>query len=428
MVFNLFGLPWTRMPRISPGLRTLATQGVTAAPRPFSPAFGPPQPTGVADTYAVQATLDSSDYATDTTTAPGFDLLQVTGLALSQDAFRPALPVAALTLTLPADASVLGVSVAPAQSVVISGVNIPMFVPGIPLEGADPGGYEEVPSDAGIYPTSPYTYYITSLGDYQRLDLYVMPAVYDPATDQATLYQSVALSVTYQAPVPVVLWDVYPAQAEQPPDQPVVLQGTVMNVGSAPITVTPHISLTGLTGPDFGPQAGALLSVGSGEGAWLTASYSPTGELPDGDYLAHLTLWKGPDVWAETGVEVDVAGGRITRLRGPEVAWPGGTAVFTVTFENHRSEPLSAVPWLTVRDLDGGIIASLSGVTQTVPAGGTTTFTLTWPAVPNVQERLTARAVVAEVLTDAIGETYGPATWHIDTPRWIYLPLVMRDF
>jgi hypothetical protein len=425
MGYTLFGLPWTPMPQVFSSASVLAADGGTVTLPPFSPAFGTPQPTGIAGTYFVTATLDGSHYTVLSDVIPGFDVLQVEGMDLSDEPGFPFLPMARYTMTLPADAQISAVGVMTGDAVVLTDLDLPTFVPVTTTMGVLDFG--ETPAEVGLFPTQPYTYRVTRGDGYQRVALYLMPAAYDSAADQATLCQSMTLTVTYQVTYPVVLHGLYATQVPQPPDQPVVLKGMVMNAGSEPITVTPQIELEDLGGHILGPQASPPVLVSPGGASWLTASFSPTTDLSDGPYMAHLTLWRGPTIWAEAFVDVNVAGGQITRLRGPKTAWPGETAVFTVTFRNNRSEAVSIVPWLAVSDLDGIGIASLSGVTQTVPAGSEMTFTLTWPNVPNRQGRLAARAWAAQVLGDAIGDVYGPATWFVDLPRQIYLPLVMRN-
>jgi hypothetical protein len=426
MEYTLFGLPWVAIPDIPPSVSALAVGGKEAAPLPFSPVFEPPQPTGITGTYSIRTALDASHYAVFTDVVPGFDVLQIEGLDLSGDANLPMLPVALYTMTLPADAEIVSVGLVTDAAVILVGLNLPVFVPVSDTLAASPGTAKPL-SAMTLFPTQPYTYDVATAEDTQRVRVYISPAAYDSDANQATLYQSMTLTVTYHVTHPVVLDGIHPGRVPQPPDQPVILEGAIMNVGSQPITLTPQIELSERTGHTWGPQASPPVAVPPGGSTWMTASFSPTGELPDGPYLARLTLWRGPITWTETSVDVDVTGGQVIRLRGPEVAWPGETAVFTMTFRNNRSEDVSLVPWLVVHDLDGMGIASLSGVTQTVSADGETTFTLTWPSVAGGQGRRAASALAARVLGGAIGDVYGPVTWFVDLPRRVYLPVLFKN-
>jgi len=419
MEFTLFGLPWAHLPRPPAGCAgraaAMSSAEMTPVEPPLAPELGRPAiaPDG---TYTVHTVVDASAYAVDATTIPGFHLLQVTGMRQSEDARMPVLPVRLLTITLPVDASVVGVDVVPGNDVVINGLNIPRPVPGIPMPGASRGGFEEVPADFGLYPTQVYTYHVAALPDAQQVNLYLMPAVYDPAADRATLHRSLDVTVRYAAAHPFVLRDLRPADSPLPADQPVVALATAMNVGDTAASLTPVLQLFDELGNPAGAWSGTPVNVPAGGSALI--SVASGGTLPVGNYRMRLELRRDAASVAQGTADVAVVGGQIADLTGPRYLRPGQVGAFTATFSNLLNR--SATVILTLEIMDAyGIVFQQTASPGAVPPLGQVSATFPWTAT--VRGPLLVRA-----LAQADGQQYGPFSRPLDVLSPVYLPLVLR--
>jgi len=418
MEFTLFGLPWVTLPHVS-GTRTTVERAASPEP-PMSPVFGQPRAVATEDDYSLHAVVDASSYVVDHSTIPGFDLLKVEGMRQSGDAGKPVVPFTTLTLTLPSDASITGVAVVPSNDTIIDNLNIPMVVPGIPMEGAPQGGFVEVPFDAGIYPAQPYTYHVSAAGDRQQVALYLVPAAYDPGADRAVLHRTLDVTVNYRASHSIILADVHPTGAVIPADQLVIGHAVASNVADTPITITPIMRLIDDTGSLAGAWAGAAVVVPAGGSASVTVSSG--GPLPVGAYLMELVAEQEGVPVAQGDAHLSVTGGELG-LEGPTTVRPGAIGTFEATWENFLARSAQVTITLEILNERGQVIATEVSDTRAVGAGNESTFYLFWISDPQQSGRLVAR-----VWADVDGHRYGPRSRPVDVPRPVLLPLIMRPY
>lgn len=418
MEFMLFGLPSAYLPEIpeepsggvmasSPGLSLSAT-------------FGLPQAGETSGTYTLHTLVDASDYRVDREAIPDFDLIAVTRMEQTDDGDVPVLPYTMLTLTLPVGAEVTEVSVFPSNPVVIENVNLPMIVPAIPMEGAPPGGFIEVPDDLGIYPTEPYTYHVTESHDHQYVAFYLLPASYDPANDQATLQRSLVVTVHYRAEVPFVLMDLAPERPLMAADQPVAVLATAMNVGDAGADLTPVLTLYNALNQPVGTWSGAAVHVPAGGSAEVRATSGQP--VANGTYLARLKLEEQGTPVAEGETALTVAGGRLTDLAGPRWLRPGQSGTFTVTFDNLLGHGISADLTLEVLDEHGQVVAQRTA-SRTAPGQGQAHASFEWTAAQD------AGAFMVRVWAQVGEQSYGPLSrpLHVGAEHSVYLPVVLKQ-
>ena len=423
MEFTLFGLPWAHLPQPPAGCAeraaTMSPAEMASLEPPLSPDLG--RPAIASDgTYTIHTIIDASMYTVDATTIPGFHLLQVTGMRQSEDALMPVLPVKLLTITLPVDASIVGVDVVPGNDVVINNLNIPRLVPGLPMPGAPRGGFEEVPADFGLYPTQVYTYHVTALPAAQQVRFYLMPAAYDPAADRATLHRMLDVTVRYTAPRPFVLRDIRPAESPIPADRPVVALATAMNVGDTAASLTPVLQLFDELGHAAGAWSGTPVNVPAGGSAAIMVNSD--GPLPIGDYRMRLELRQDTTTVAESVADVRVVGGKIADLTGPRYLRPGQSGTFTATFSNLLSSSATVTMTLEILD-EHEIIFQQVGSPTVAPPQGKVPITFSW--TPTAQH---AGFLLVRALAQADGQQYGPFSQPLDVLSPIRLPLVLKNF
>jgi len=393
MQLTLFGVPWNTIPAIegttTAGVAASRSRDQAAPGQPFSV----PQAT-LADAYVITVAVDVSSYSI-TRPVPGFDLVEVDGF---QQAWLngPMLPSKDLGFSLPPGAEITSVEVQFGQETSLGTLNVPTYTPGVPLypDGRDPV-WGEMPQSVGIVPTEPYTYDVREHDTHLVAHVHVIPVTYDAASDQATLYQQIVVTVGYTTPVAIALTDLYLGDAIHAPGERVDARAKVVNVTDAPAVFTTTLTLVDVYGAEVSVTAGGPFTVPAGASAVVT----PTAQVPgaEGTYSARLALWQDGVPVTQAGDAIHVVAVQITAFEGPDSVIPGQTAVFTVTLANYTASSLEAGLALDLATEWGEPVAALTSPTQTVPAGGQVTAPFAWDgtAVPSGRYQATARVTPA---------------------------------
>ncbi len=423
--FTYFGVPWMRLPgHEDTAMSAASVASAEAVPQAnvadwSAPVLAPSgEPSGYAPaalqaTYMVTAHVSASGYTTSTTMG-GFHLIEIPNFTQRVQDGLPVLPRATMDLILPLSATISSVVVTPTLPVVLTGLNIPTEMVGVPIPGGATGGYTT--TVAGTYPAT-VTRSILNMGTYRIARFYVIPVGYNAATDGAVLYQAVDLQVIYDTPRAVALTYFTVNKLRYLPGDPITATASISNVGSLAETVTPTLRIMDLQG-QFTVTVGAPVAIPAGGTYDLSLNW--TGYL-DGDvYMAHLFLEQGGEVVAGAGRQIFITEGAIADLAAPDTLMPGQTGVFTVTFQNFSTYTTTAIASLTIYDSDDAVLAFLEPKAATVVGAISATLTFTWTA-----DRLGPFTASTVIL--AGGEEYGPVSQNIGGGKRIFLPVVLKN-
>jgi len=413
--FTFYGVPWMTIPRAG----SLMGQAQRATPsQKYTKAGGWSKPGHLAqdNVYVMTASLDASTYAI-TETVEGFDIVEVQGMDLVRNEGEPVLPIANLDLILPLDATITGVVITPTQEVVLSDLDIPTLDVGLPIPGGPLGGYIATPD--GTYPPQMSDVETSVLDIFQLARVRVIPVVYDATNDQATLYRSVTVQVTYESPVAVALSHFQTDKTSYALGETVNTMAEIVNVGDTPVTLTAVLVLQDVYGRVVGRQPSGAFEVPAGGSYTLTLGW--TGQLDDDAYLARLFVREGEQVVAGASQEIFVARGEITDLTAPEMLTLGEAGTFEVTFANRGASATIAVVGLSIYDADDELVAFLGPQAVTVEGGTSETVSFEWTAAAVSGGTHTASATVI-----AGGQIYGPASQSFKVGYRIHLPLILK--
>ncbi len=408
--FTLYGIPWVTAPyragTTSQRLRSSA--GVT---------LSPPQPLG-GQTYVVTATFDASNYSVNQVN--GFDLVNVEGMELARDTAVPLVPLAEVELNLPSDGTLVDVEAVTADPVNLGTLNIPQEIPGVPIPGGDSGGLTEAP-DIGVYPPQGAVSRTVSLAGYNLARVYGSPLSYDTTTDQATLYQSLALRITYHLSSTVGLLNLTAAPDDLAPEEPFSVTATLANPGADPATLTGTLTLKDNLGRAIDVLEIGPFDVAPG-GEQYPLELGWTAPFTEGAYSLLLELYHAGAQQVFGHQTLAVSGGRITALTAPTGALSGQEATFEVTFANRRGDPFEGQVALSIYDGEGAFVTTLDAPLST-GAESEETVRLTWDTEGEPAGSYTA---LAEVTDAAESVTYGPAQESFDLRHAVYLPLILK--
>ena len=414
--FTYFGLPWTRLPG----------HGATQAAAPamsridatldfWSTSTRQGAAITAEATYVVTASVDAATYALSTTTE-GFDLIAVQDLSQRIASGQPVLPQATLELVLPLSATVTSLVFTPTQSVVLPNLDIPSVILGVGTPDGPTGSYTHTVD--GVYPVTA-TFESSALDTYQLVQIHVIPVTYDATNDQATLYRTVDIAVTYDTPETIGLTSFEPDEIQYLPGETISTTTQVINAGDTTETVTATLMIQDTEGQLVGFQESGPFDVPAGGAYDLELGW--TGSL-DGDvYLARMFIWKAGQVVAGDGAGVSVTAGEVSELTVPDLLMPGAEGTFEVTFDNLGANTSVALASLAIYDTDDALVAFLPSQVAAVAGGGSTTLSFQWtPDEPG--------AYAASFLLAAGGQEYGPLSQSFKVGYQVYLPLVLRNY
>jgi hypothetical protein len=424
-IFTLYGIPWVTVPYR--GAQPLAAKAL----EPAGGAARLTAPIRVAEqSYVVEATFDASAYQVHH--EDRFDYVEVAGMPLTQDTGMPLYPLAEAELSLPFDGAVTQTEVVRADPVSLGALNIPMVEPGEPIPGGDPGGPREVPADAGFFPPQPAVSRSAGLDSYRLGRVYSTPLTYDPASDQATLYRSLTVRITYVLSSTIAAHSLQADPADPGPGQAFTVRAQVLNAGDQAVQVSGKLTLQSSLGGAArgGSQPGSTtldippFAVPAGTTTPLAVPWvAPAAEGP---YSLLLELWQGGKQQVRMATPLTVSGGWITGLSAPATLRPGQAATLVVTFANRYPQQFSGLATFAVYTADGRpVVRPVGGapVPLVVKAGKEGTAQVMWETAGMPAGRY---AVTVDV-TDALGEVpYGTAQAGLGLVQAVYLPEVLR--
>ncbi len=415
MLDTLFGLPWMRIPGRVAGGQDIKRDAITGQ----NVLLSHPAEISTASAYSITAEIDASNYTIDTTTAPGFDLIQVSGMRLLENDDAPILPGIDVNFALPPGASIVDIVVTPGGETDLGTLNIPLCIPDVAIEGEETGGYKETPDTVGIYPDQLYQVDITPQESFQAVRLTVIPAIYDATSGQATLYQSLSVQVTYEAPLEVAITDFSTDKTSYAPGETINTNATVANVGANSAWLTATLTIKDAAGQTVATQTSSPFTVPGGGAYTLPLAWA--GTLDEGAYNAVLTISDGANTLGGVSTDLSILGGEITDFTVPDTVF--GYANFQVTFANHRTAPVNVTKNIYIYNVEGTAVARLPQKIVTVSSASETTTSFSWDTT-----RFPESAYTAAVIATVDGAQYGPmlATFRVDRNA-VYLPLVLHD-
>jgi outer membrane protein assembly factor BamB len=412
--YTLFGLPWMSLPEMGGalGAQPAAEPGWPVAAREPRPGLSLAE-----DTYVVTATVDASLWAI--TTLHGFDVVEVEGMRLSRRDDAPVVPIEELHLALPQQARVTTVTAVLSDEVDLGTLNIPTLIHRADYPGGLPSVYSETLDAVGVYPTQAYRLDVTPFNSWQLARLSLTPFVYDAASDQATLFEQMVVSVTYTATTPVAAISLRTDQATYLPGQAILARAWLRNVGDADLPVTPTLSIANPAGQVVGMKPGMPVTLTAGSLTSVPVGINPA--LDEGAYRLRFRAWSEGEMVADLARDVSVLAGQIVAVTVPETLLPGDTGRFEVTFANARPDPVVAMAHLAVFDPAGQMVSDLQPQVTVVSGTATATVAFDWQlegGLPGIY------AGVGRVLSG--GYVYGPRSRPIRIHSRVYLPLLMR--
>jgi len=368
---TLYGVPWMKIPR---GIRSKSLLQ-PAAPELDSPVFDPPESLAQ-NTYEMMISIDASSYSIDDETAPGFELVEIEGF--TQRHFEgPVLPSAEIQLPLPEESNVSTVEVLAEDPVQLGVMAIPHYEPGVFLvDDATDEVWSATPSETGTVPAQQSSWEVRKADGYLVLHVHLFPVTYEAPTGQTTLYSRFEVRVVYEATEPVVVTDFSVQVNRAAPGEYVPTQVTVVNVSDEAVFVDTDLFVVDVNGQKLVRSTEGPFAIEAGSTSKLTPAVSAP--LAEGSFSVQLDVVRSDEVVAHANEMVEVSGGHIVELTGPESFWPGRSVDFSVTYANTTSANQSVLFNLAVLDLAGRLEDDLGDVPSAVSANGKTTATFSW--------------------------------------------------
>lgn len=412
--FTLYGVPWVT---VFEGNNPTATQAGAAEGR----ALSAPQAVA-AQTYVVTRAFDASTYTV--MQMDGFDLVEVEGMPLGRDTGVPAVPLAIAELTLPLDGELLGVELITGSAAYLGELDVPQIVPGEPISGGNPGGPAAAP-DIGVYPPQPAVSRTVWFEGHKIARAYASPLRYDTSTGEATLYQDLALRVTYRLTSPVGLLGLIADPPDPAPESSFWAAATLFNASDEAVTLTGTLRLEDAQGQTVAVQAVDPFDVPAGSEGHLL-ELEGTAPVDEGAYSLFLALWREGELQTIGHASLHVSGGRIAELDVPQSVLPGQAVPVTATFLNRRSTSFEGEASLVIYDAAGVPVTAFDPLPLAVEPEGEALAEWVWEG----NQGATVGTYVAAVeVSDASGDaTYGVVQESFELRHGVFLPLVLRSY
>jgi hypothetical protein len=368
---TLYGVPWMKIPR------GVSSKSLTQddAQMIVDLEFGSPKNVAK-NTFEMTTSIDASTYRVDEETAPGFALVEVEGF--TQRHFDgPVLPATEIQLPLPNDSNVTVVEVRTEEPLQLGVMAIPHYEPAVFLadDGTD-AVWSPTPPENGSVPAQQSSWEVRQAEGHLVLHVHLFPVTYEASTGQTTLYRQIDVRVVYEAAEPVVVTD-FSVQADRTaPGESVPTQVSVVNVSDEAVVVNTDLRVVDVYGQELGHFTDGPFTIEAGSTSELAPAFHAPSE--EGSHSVRLELERDASVVARADSMVEVLGGHIVELTGPESFWPGQSVDFSVTYANTSSAQQSVLFNLAVLDLAGRLEDDLGDVTRTVAANGQSTVTFSW--------------------------------------------------
>jgi hypothetical protein len=290
------------------------------------------------------------------------------------------------------------------------------------MPGGPPDAYSETPASFGTYPTQNYSATVTSVGSAQLAQVTVFPLVYNAATDQATLYQSLVVSITYQVPTSVGLLGFGAEPVNAAVGDPLHISATLLNASNQDIPVTGVLTLTNFLGEALDSYSIPPFTLPAASQEYiLELDWTPSAS--EGPYNLELEVWHAGEQHMVAQQAVAFVSGRVTRLMVTPLVQPNYPAIFETTFENLGDNVFEGLIHYQIFDASG-----LRRLEFDVPL-----FNVA-PHIPMTVETLKdvsvlppgAYTVTAMVTDQSRTVNYGPLQQEFVIQYGLFLPLVTR--
>jgi hypothetical protein len=370
---NLFGVPWTTIPRVSATAAAQTADGASAPMLLGEPAF---HIRSTDSGYVLTQTLDASHFDVDRDSAPGFDLVQIEGF--EQGSFDGVvLPSRVLEFRLPPEAVVTSVTVHMGDELSLGRLNIPTYIPAVPVyPDGTPEQWLETPGEMGVLPGERYTTTVKALDWQQLLHVSLAPLSYNAASDEATLHQEIEVTVAYTSPTPLSVQELRAVSSPFTPGALASVQAEISNAGDQDVEFTLALNLHDLEGTLVAGEEAGSYTVPAG----ATLAVAPTFFAPqaEGSYRVDMEVRHEGQPVAYAMTNLQVLAGQIAQLAVPERVLPGETVAFTLTYANAVPAPMQAEVTLSLVDALGRDPIVLPSQTVTMAAQDDTDVTFTW--------------------------------------------------
>jgi hypothetical protein len=427
--FNLYGVPWQRLDY--PGSTSVrqSTGGSVIPPAASAAVRIHPSRIVQADgfRYTRTITVEVVTYTvghviTDSVT---YDLLGIPGGGVAMAPDLPMLPyVEGYTLTLPISATVANATLVDITCSDEDAYEIPIVIAKPWSEGGTT--YTTTTDIDTLYPPEAEQLRWQQRGDEVLFTLF--PIRHNPTSNATRFCSELVFQVAYDAPLALAVSALQPEQETLMPGEPVTVTALLENVSDELLTITGTLTLLNVRGDPVGWQDMGPFSVVAGGQEPIEAGWH--GVLEEGSYNVQVILWHEGQVAGMAASRIYVVGSAMTAFEVPTTTVKTGEeALFSVTFANRLSEPITATAYLMILDTEGNPVThTLQSQPMQVAAGKEGTLSISWQAENIGTGTYTARARVE----NQDGLSYGPLTkdfevaGEVEESYMIYLPLVLK--
>ncbi|MBN2547964.1 MAG: right-handed parallel beta-helix repeat-containing protein [Anaerolineales bacterium] len=417
--FTLFGLPWVGFYQPAAS-HLIGLSNLRDVLPPEELAWPISKPAGIsAYTYVVTATLDASAYTISQVN--GFDLVNIEGMQLDYGDDGPVVPFAGLSIPLPMGSSIQEVQVSLQDALSLGALNIPLVAPAVPMPGGTHDTFSETPDSYGVYPSQLYSATVATVSGSALAQITVFPLEYNAVTDQATLYQQLVVSVTYQSPSPVGILGFSAEPANAAVGESLHINATLLNASDLDIEVSGVLTLTNSSGVAEDTFAISPFNLPAGSQDYpLELEWTPT--AAEGAYHLELEVWHGSDPHMYAQQSVAIVTGRLSGLEITPLVIPGQPVNIEVTFENFSDTEFNGQVQYAIYNSAGLQVAVLEAPV-TLAAHGQAILPMSWDA-----SALPPGAYTVTVLVSREGGVvnYGPLQQEFWLAFISYLPRVTK--
>jgi hypothetical protein len=333
---NLFGVPWAKI--TPPKSRSInAAQSLETEKSVNTSKIRRVMASGLVKNLSI----DASNYNVVTTT-DNYNLVLINGFdLLMQDSQTPVIPIQTYNVDLPLNATVDNINVTFGSQQSLGQINIPAFVPPPPMPelGADPGGYVPSPTNIGTFPSSQSSYHVSTHDNKVRVIVTVYPVTFNSATQQATIYKSINISVNYSTPNNGIVTSFNTNKSTYSVGETIETYTTIEN--TSPGTVNYQIAI------DIRDSLNNIVASTSGSIA-VNSNYSKTGKVNisapaiPGNYKVLATVSDGQNQIGSAEQMIKVVNAQIEYFNIPVSIQTGHYGTFEIGLRNLANATVTA--------------------------------------------------------------------------------------
>ncbi len=401
--YILYGLPWMQIdipsaPLIAAAGGVLPGIGENTSVRSPQILVHPMKHIGKG-TYAVDVEFVAESYSVEQ--VDGYDLLIIPGTELKGLDHKPGLPIFETEVVLPPDASILSGEIINSHNLALGSLNIPA-----PVSCAMPPCPPPFSSDfdvTGVFPPSRVGYYQDVEGGASTVSLNVFAATYDVGTHETILYDTTVVRIMFTSDAPILISSFATGVYWSSGQPNVRTDVSIKNVSSLTVSsLTARMEVADQFGNPVGEVEKTGLTVGP-QGT-IEVPLVLSGNLANGRYLCNVFVLDAAGMpLAQVSDYVWISAGELLDFHCPDIVTVGEDMIFSATFRNNGTVPMSAEELVNVYDEGGIQFASLPGPQTDVQPGETVTLSVQWNTLGKPFGTYQAFGSVS-----AEGQQYGP--------------------